>query len=114
MRRVLAPAEFRVWFARFLPDLDRPLAMRWLEPLVSPDRADGKLAHLDGLNLSRAWMLEGVASALEPESPGRRRLEASVGAHRDAGLAAVTAEHYAGAHWLASFATYLITRRGLT
>ena len=54
--------------------------------------ADGKLAHLDGLNLSRAWMLEGVVSAL-PED------DAAAAVHRDKGLAAVTGEHYEGGHW---------------
>ena len=69
--------------------------------------------HLDGVNLSRAWMLEGIASALPPSDPRQRVISVSAGAHREAGLEGVSAEHYAGSHWLGSFATYLITRRGI-
>lgn len=87
--------------------------MRWLTPVASPDAADGKLAHLDGLNLSRAWMLEGVASALAAEHPHRALLLAAAGSHRAAGLAGARSTHYAGSHWLGSFATYLLTGRGL-
>ena len=88
---------------RFLPDFSS------LEPAVSPDRTDGKLAHLDGLNLSRAWMLRGIASGLPQRDERRRTLEILAGSHREAGLAAVTGEHYEGAHWLATFAVYLET-----
>lgn len=113
MRRVLAPGEFADWLGRFLPDLESPAARRWLTPVASPDRADGKLAHLDGLNLSRAWMLDGVASALAAADPRRAILLERSRAHAQAGLAAVTEEHYAGAHWLGTFAVYLLTRRGV-
>jgi hypothetical protein len=116
MRRVLDPGRFRAWLAGFLPDLGSEAALRWLTPALPTDRADGKLAHLDGLNLSRAWMLEGVASALPwDDAPGRERvraLDAAALRHREAGLAALPAEHYAGRHWLGSFAVYLLTRRG--
>ena len=80
---------------------------------VSPDPSDPKLAHLDGLNLSRAWMLEGIVSGLPPNDPRRPALAAAAEAHRQAGLAAVTGEHYEGGHWLGSFAVYLTTRRGI-
>ena len=109
MRRVLAGPEFARWYAARLPDR----AAENLEPVTSPDPADGKLSHLTGLNLSRAWMLEGIARAL-PEGPERSGLEASSRRHRDAGLASVTPEHYAGSHWLGSFAVYLLTRRGIS
>jgi hypothetical protein len=79
---------------------------------VVTDRSDGKLAHLDGLNLSRAWMLEGIISGL-PENDSRRpALSAAAEAHKTAGLASVTGEHYEGGHWLGSFATYLVTGKG--
>ncbi|HMH79638.1 MAG TPA: DUF2891 family protein, partial [Candidatus Acidoferrum sp.] len=74
---------------------------------------DPKLAHLDGLNLSRAWMLEGILSALPPDDPRRTALQAAADAHRRAGLAAVTGAHYEGGHWLGSFAVYLTTQRGI-
>ncbi len=102
MRRVLPPAGFARWFDAFMP--------RWpYQPLTVTDPTDGKLAHLDGLNLSRAWMIEGIVSAL-PSRPG---LRASAESHAAAGLKSVTGEHYEGGHWLGSFATYLVTRRGL-
>jgi hypothetical protein len=81
--------------------------------VVSPDPSDPKLAHLDGLNLSRAWMLEGIASALSKNDTRLAAIRAAAAAHRRAGLAAVTGEHYEGGHWLGSFATYLVTQRGL-
>jgi hypothetical protein len=80
---------------------------------VSPDPSDPKLAHLDGLNLSRAWMLDGIVSALPPDDLRREALTAAADEHRRAGLAAVTGAHYEGGHWLGSFAVYLTTRRGI-
>ncbi len=113
MRRVYEPEEFARWLSRALPDIRADAGDGWLPPAVVTDKADGKLAHLDGLNLSRAWMLEGIAAGL-PEGDARRPVVlASAAAHREAGIASVTGEHYAGGHWLGSFATYLVTRRGL-
>ena len=83
-----------------------------MKVVVSPDPSDPKLAHLDGLNLSRAWMLEGILSALPDDDHRRPALQAAADAHRNAGLAAVTGEHYEGGHWLGSFAVYLTTHRG--
>jgi hypothetical protein len=118
MRRVLSQSEFAKWLKGFLPQI--PTAPRgseaataWLRVVVSPDPSDPKLAHLDGLNLSRAWMLEGILSALPADDPRRRALTATAKAHRRAGLAAVTGEHYEGGHWLGSFAVYLTTQRGI-
>jgi hypothetical protein len=84
-----------------------------LKPAVVTDPSDPKLAHLDGLNLSRAWMLDGIASGLPENDPRAATLRAASKAHADAGLASVTGEHYEGGHWLGSFATYLVTRRGV-
>lgn len=113
MRRVLAPAAFAEWLTGFLPALPRSGDAAWLLPAVVTDKSDGKLAHLDGLNLSRAWMLEGIASGLPTDDPRRNGLAAAALAHRAAGLAAVTGEHYEGGHWLGSFAVYLVSERGL-
>ena len=113
MRRVRRGDAFAAWLRRFLPDPAGEAARRWLAPVTSPDRADGKLAHLDGLNLSRAWMLEGIASALAEGDPARAPLAEAAGRHRAAGLAGAHSEHYAGSHWLASFAVYLLTLRGI-
>ena len=85
----------------------------WLPPAVVTDPTDGKLAHLDGLNLSRAWMLEGIAAGLPPADPRVAALRATARAHRDSGLKAVTGAHYEGGHWLGTFAVYLVTGRGL-
>ena len=113
MRRVLPPAEFARWLSAFLPDLPRDGSSGWLEPGIVTDPSDPKLAHLDGLNLSRAWMLEGMAAALPPGDARVASLRASAAVHRDKGLAAVTGEHYEGGHWLGTFAVYLVTGRGL-
>ena len=113
MRRVIPPAEFATWLKEFMPQIPTIRNADWLPVTVSPDRSDPKLAHLDGLNLSRAWMLEGIISALPADDPRRPALAAAVEAHRRAGLAAVTGEHYEGGHWLGSFAVYLTTQRGI-
>jgi hypothetical protein len=113
MRRILKPAGFAAWLGSFLPELGPDSPAGWLPPAVVTDKADGHLVHLDGLNLSRAWMLEGIASGLPPGDPRIRVLLRAAREHRKAGLAAVTAEHYEGGHWLGSFAVYLTTQRGL-
>ena len=112
MRRVLPTQEFASWFATFLPQIGTSSKAPWLIPAVSPDQSDPKLAHLDGLNLSRAWMLEAIASALAKNDKRQPAIRAAAQAHKRAGLAAVTGEHYEGGHWLGSFAVYLVTKRG--
>jgi hypothetical protein len=112
-RRVLAPPEFAKWLKDFLPRIPSSAKADWLPVAVSPDPSDPKLAHLDGLNLSRAWMLEGIVSGLPADDKRRPALAAAAAAHRAAGLAAVTGAHYEGGHWLGSFAVYLVTHRGI-
>ena len=114
MRRVTETEVFADWLRKLLPGIPQngdPAG--WLEPAVVSDASDGKLVHLHGLNLSRAWMLEGIAGALPGEDPRRLALLAVARDHREAGLIAVAGEHYEGGHWLGSFATYLFTERGL-
>jgi hypothetical protein len=105
MRRVLGAEAFAAWLTRVLPSLP--------DGLPSPERVsdptDGRLAHLDGLNLSRAWMLRGIASALPGGDPRREPLRECAAHHTAAGLAAVTEDRYETAHWLGSFAVYLLT-----
>jgi len=113
VRRLLTPAEYAAWLDAFLPQIPRDGRGDWLTPGVVTDPTDGKLAHLDGLNLSRAWMLEGIAAGLPANDPRLPALRAAATAHRESGLRAVTGEHYEGGHWLGSFATYLVTGRGL-
>ncbi|HEX5214073.1 MAG TPA: DUF2891 domain-containing protein [Vicinamibacterales bacterium] len=112
MRRALPPAQFAAWLTDFLPVIPRDGSTRWLPIGVVTDKTDGKLAHLDGLNLSRAWMLQGIAAALATTDARRVALLATAKVHAESGLAAVTGEHYEGGHWLGSFATYLVTQRG--
>ncbi|MCA8960024.1 MAG: DUF2891 domain-containing protein [Planctomycetes bacterium] len=107
--RVMSTAEFSDWLRRFLPGLDQGSV--GVEPVDVPDRTDGKLAHLDGLNLSRAWMLARIARALDAADPRRGVLERSAAQHRDVALDAVDGRHYEGGHWLGSFAVYLLTDR---
>jgi hypothetical protein len=106
VRRILPAAEFVRWMNGFLPSLE-------MEPTRVTDVTDGKLYHLAGLNLSRAWMLEGILSGLPPQDKRRRALEETAKRHREAGLQSVTGAHYEGGHWLGSFAVYLVTGRGL-
>jgi hypothetical protein len=113
MRRVLSNQDFGSWLQTFLPQISVTRGTIWLRPVVSPDPSDPKLAHLDGLNLSRAWMLEGIAAGLPASDRRVPAILAIAEQHRRAGLAAVTGEHYEGGHWLGSFAVYLVTRRGL-
>ncbi len=103
MRRVLARDQFRPWFARFLPraGLGEPATL--FTPARVSDRADGKIAHLDGLNLSRAWCWRGVASALGPDDPATPLALAAAKRHLAASLPHVAGD-YMGEHWLASFA----------
>jgi hypothetical protein len=115
MRRVLEPSRFGPWLSAFLPQIPRTAtpATAWLAPGVVTDRADPKLAHIDGLNLSRAWMLQGIAHGLpagDPRIPGLLEVARE---HADAALPAVTGEHYEGGHWLGTFAVYLTSQAGL-
>jgi hypothetical protein len=109
MRRVMAPTEFRNWFRRFLPQLTTPRFKSLLRPAVVTDRSDPKLVHLDGLNLSRAWCMRSIAAALPKTDPARRILAGSARAHAADALAHVASGDYAGEHWLASFAVYLLS-----
>jgi len=113
VRRVLPSDEYVRWLSGFLPSLPEDGSSAWLAPGVVTDPTDPKLAHLDGLNLSRAWMLEGMASGLPPLDPRVASLRAAAAVHREKGLAMVTGEHYEGGHWLGTFAVYLVTGRGL-
>jgi hypothetical protein len=108
VRRVLPADRFADWLDVALPDVPRDRG-DWLEPLVPSDRSDGKLVHLDGLNLSRAWMLAGIAAGLPSDDPRRASLRGSARRHASAGLAALAEQGYEGAHWLGTFATYAAT-----
>ena len=103
MRRVLPGAQFAPWFDAFLPRLARREPATLFQPAVVSDPTDGKIAHLDGVNLSRAWQMRGLALAVAEADPRRRILTEAAEAHLDASLRAVEGD-YMGEHWLASFA----------
>lgn len=113
VRRILTPREYSAWLSGFLPMIPDDGSTAWLPIGRVTDRSDGKLAHLDGLNISRAWMLAGIAGKLPVDDARRQAIVSTANIHRSAGLASVTGEHYEGGHWLGSFATYLVTGRGL-
>lgn len=109
MRRALDPANYSRWLATFLPVIPKDGRANWLTPAIVTNRSDPKLAHLDGLNLSRAWMLEGITRGLPSRDRRIDALRAAAKKHRDAALPQVTGEHYEGGHWLGTFAVYLVT-----
>jgi hypothetical protein len=116
MRRVLPPAEFARWLKKFLPGLspERLSARKAfsLVPAVVSDPTDPRLVHLDGLNLTRAWTLKGIARALPARDSRRAALWKASEEHGRAGLSRVSSGNYEGEHWLASFAVYLLTDAG--
>ncbi|HEY2909752.1 MAG TPA: DUF2891 domain-containing protein [Gemmataceae bacterium] len=111
MRRVLPAAEFEQWFAKFLPGAAKGEPKNLFDPAIVSDRSDLQIVHLDGLNLSRAWCMEGIAGRLPASNPARARLLDSSQRHAAAALEHVASGHYGGEHWLASFAVYLLTEK---
>jgi hypothetical protein len=111
MARVLPHKDYAKWLVHFLPQIPKNGGTGWLPIGVVTDRSDPRLAHLDGLNLSRAWMLDKIAGALPPADPRRLALRNTAKAHADATLPFVTGEHYEGGHWLGTFAIYYLTSR---
>ncbi len=109
MRRVLPPAEFRDWLRRFLPGMVRGEPKALFTPAEVTDRTDLQLVHLDGVNLSRAWCMRSIAAALPTDDPARQVLADSAVRHAEAALRHVDSGEYAGEHWLASFAVYLLS-----
>ena len=106
MRRSQSDAAFAKWFAAFLPRIaDRDPATLFIPATVS-DRSDGKIAHLDGLNLSRAWCWRGIAPALPPAEQAVAHAAAD---HHLATALPHIAGDYMGEHWLASFALLALT-----
>lgn len=108
MSQILEPAEFLSWFDTFLPGLpDHPRTI--LSPAEVSDPSDGQIAHLHGLNLSRAWAWMVIANALPDEDQRRPSLIESAQRHAAASMPFVTGSDYALEHWLAVYATLLLT-----
>jgi Protein of unknown function (DUF2891) len=102
MRRALPAEEFATWFTRFLPRLERQEPRALFEPVAVSDRSDGRIAHLDGLNLSRAWCWDSLAASLAPTDPRHAVMRAAAVRHLEASLPHVAGD-YMGEHWLATF-----------
>jgi hypothetical protein len=102
MRRYVGADAFRAWFARFLPDAGEGAPQSLFSPARVSDRSDGKIAHLDGLNFSRAWCWRSIASALDDEAVAALA-RAAADEHIAASLPHVAGD-YMGEHWLATFA----------
>jgi hypothetical protein len=103
MRRVLTAAEFLDWFTSFLPHLRRKEPSSLFQPATVSDRSDAKIAHLDGLNLSRAWCWRTIAAVLPDDDPRTSAALESARLHLNASLPYVAGD-YMGEHWLATFA----------
>jgi hypothetical protein len=103
MRRVLPAEEFAAWFERFLPRLEQRKPSTLFEPVAVSDRSDGRIAHLDGLNLSRAWCWSRLATSIPGSDPRAEVMRDVAARHREASIQHI-AEHYMGEHWLATFA----------
>jgi len=105
MRELLEGREFVSWFARFLPTLPASL----LEPAIISDPTDGQIAHLHGLNLSRAFCMRRITEVLPASDARRAQLDASIERHAAASLAAAVGSHYMVEHWLAAYALLLLS-----
>lgn len=113
MRRVLKPGEFSDWLSKFFPDFTGESSSNLLEPVEVSDVTDGKLVHLAGLDFSRAWCLQSIATALPANDPRRELLNQSAAAQAKIGFSYVFSGNYEGEHWLATFAVYALTRVGI-
>ena len=107
MRRVLSQKEFVAWFDEYLPGLKQGDGGNLLQPVTVSDVTDGYIVHLAGLDLSRGWCMQGIASALPKNDPRIELLQKSAREHAKMGFGYVFSGHYEGDHWLATFAIYL-------
>ena len=104
------PALFPSWFEQFLPRVASREPTSLFAPAIVSDRTDGKIAHLDGLNLSRAWCWRSIAPLLPPEA--RAASESASDEHLAAAMPHLSGD-YMGEHWLSSFALLaLLAREG--
>ena len=95
------PALFPLWFEHFLPRVTKHEPASLFTPAIVSDRSDGKIAHLDGTNLGRAWCWRSIAPLLPPAE--RAVAEQAAETHLAASLPHISGD-YMGEHWLASFA----------
>ena len=108
MRRALSAADFETWMPRFLPRIGDRIPAQLFEPVIVSDRTDGKIAHLDGLNLSRAWCWQSLSRVWKEGDPRHHAAITATERHLDAGLPHVMGD-YMGEHWLATFAVLALS-----
>ena len=109
MRRVLPHERYGDWLQGFLPGIAQGEPATLFTPALVTDRTDPQIVHLDGLNLSRAWSMRGIARALPPGDVRIAVLDAAARRHADAGFEGLDSSDYMGAHWLATFALLAIS-----
>jgi hypothetical protein len=109
MSRLLGEGRFSGWLAAFLPGIADHEPAALFTPTTVSDSTDGHIAHLHGLNLSRAWCWRRIAAALPGGDPRRRAAGEAALAHAAFGLPVVTGEDYMVEHWLAAYAVLLLT-----
>ncbi len=110
MRRIFSQRQFAAWLDAFLPGLRTREPATLFVPAEVADRTDPFIVHLDGLNLSRAWCLRGIASALPASDARAEILREASAVHVRAGMAGLAGGDYMGEHWLATFATLALTQ----
>ena len=114
MRRVLTAAEFSEWLNKFAPELRRGRLGNWAKPAMVSDLTDPQIVHLVGLNLSRAWTMQGILSTIDRKDRRGRALATAMEAHAAEGMKYVFSGHYEGEHWLATFAVYYLAEAGVS
>ena len=109
MARLLPRNDFADWLTRFLPGLaaDEPKAL--FTPATVSDSSDGYIAHLRGLNLSRAWCWRRLAETLDPGDPRVDVCARAARTHAEASLDYVAGDDYMVEHWLAAYAVLLFS-----
>jgi hypothetical protein len=108
MRRVLGEREWSAWFDQFLPRVAQREPATLFRPVIVSDRSDGKIAHLDGLNLSRAWCWRSIARGWAADDPRCTAARDAADAHIAASLPHIAGD-YMGEHWLATFGLLAMT-----
>lgn len=109
MRRILEPMAFSKWLSEFLPDVNSENVSKLMQPVAVSDVTDPKLVHLAGLDLSRAWCMQGIIQGLPQGDPRIPTLTHSAKEHAKVGLSYVFSGQYEGEHWLGTFAVYTLT-----
>ncbi len=107
MAKILPANDYRKWLHAFLPKLKAGQPAILFTPATVSDRSDGKLVHLDGLNLSRAWCFMNIARATD-DAGLQKRLRAAAMQQLSVTVPKIADGDYAGEHWLASFAVYAL------